>query len=129
MTKSKPTFMDEQIAREIERNKPIQAYANHAMYTDVQPYEVIEKRTENKVIIRKMKAEKRADWKPEIIAGGFSGVCIDSHDQGKAWDITADEEGETFAIRWSKANRRWQDADGSRFFMSEQPVKFYDYNF
>ena len=123
------TYIEKQKAEATARNKPIQAFANHAMYSDVQPYEVIEKRTENKVIIRSMKAEHKDNWKPEMVAGGFSFICLNNDDQRRAWEITPDEEGHIKTIRWSKSKCRWQDADGNRFFMSEEPVKKYDYNF
>ena len=129
MTYNFSEYQAKQEAKQIARDKPIQAYANHAMYSDTQPYEVIEKRTENKVIIRSMKAEHKADWKPNMIAGGFSFICTNNDDQRNAWVITPDEDGAIVTIRWSKAKRRWQDAQGNRFYMSEQPVKFYDYNF
>lgn len=129
MTYNRETYLAKQQAKAIARNKPIQAFANHAMYSDVEPYEVIEKRTENKVVIRSMKAEHKDGWKPNMITGGFSFHCTNNEDQRNAWEITPDEGGKTITIRWSKAKCRWQDAHGNRYFMSEHPVKKYDYNF
>ena len=76
-----------------------------------------------------MQAERAEGWKPEIVSGGFAGHCTNNNDQRKAWDISSDEEGRLVTIRWSKAKLRWQCADGSRYFMSDQPVKKYDFNF
>ncbi len=129
MTHSYSDYRAKQEAKAIARNKPIQAYANNTMYSDIEPYEVVEKRTDNKVIIRSMRAEHKDGWKPDMIPGGFSFHCTNNQDQRNAWEITSDEDGHTITIRWSKAKCRWQDAHGNRYFMSEQPVKKYDYNF
>ena len=123
------TFMERQIAEQIERNKPIKTYANNAMYSDTEPYEVIKICTENKVIVRQMQAERSPDWKPNIVAGGFSGHCTNNDDQRNAWVIEPWGAGREVTIRWSKAKRQWQSADGSRFYMSDHPVKHYDFNF
>lgn len=111
------------------QNQEIKAFANLAMYTDTRPFEVIEVRTANKVIIREMKAEMSADWKPEIVAGGFGGHCVNNHDQDSAWVITPDEEGREITIRYSKAKGRWQDKYGQRFYMADEPFKHHDFNF
>ena len=101
-------------------------YANLTMWSDVDPYEVIETRTPKKKIIRAMSAELDKDWKPEVIPGGFLGHCTNQHTQ--KWNITSCEESKQFPIRLHK-DGWWRDKRGARYRLSDKPVKFYDYNF
>ena len=129
MTYNRETYLAKQKAEAIARNKPIKAYANHSGWSDVRPYEVIEVRTENKVVIRKMNVERKEGWKPEFVSGGFAGHCINNENQHSAWDITSDKNGREVTIRFSKAKCQWQDKHGNRYFMSDEPVYHYDFNF
>ena len=129
MTYNHTDYQAKQEAKTIAENKPVKAFANFSGWSDIEPFEVVDVRTENKVVIRAMKAERAEGWKPEIVSGGFAGHCTNNNDQRKAWDISSDEGGRLVTIRWSKAKLRWQCADGSRYFMSDQPVKKYDFNF
>lgn len=129
MTYSHTDYQAKQEAKTIAENKPVKAFANFSGWSDIEPFEVVKVCTENKVVIRSMQAERAEGWKPEIVSGGFAGHCTNNNDQRKAWDISSDEGGYLVTIRWSKAKLRWQCADGSRYFMSDQPVKKYDFNF
>ena len=129
MTYNHTDYQAEQEAKITAENKPVKAFANFSGWSDIEPFEVVKVCTENKVVIRSMQAERAEGWKPEIVSGGFAGHCTNNNDQRKAWDISSDEEGRLVTIRWSKAKLRWQCADGSRYFMSDQPVKKYDFNF
>jgi hypothetical protein len=129
MTYDRNEYLAKQKAEAIARNKPIRAFCNYIMYSDVEPFEVVERRTDNKVMIRMMDAERRDDWKPEIIPGGFSGHCVNNHDQGKAWDIKSNEANPLIAVRWSNAKCGWFDSYGGRYSMEDAPRKKYDFNF
>ena len=129
MTYNHTDYQAKQEAKITAENKPVKAFANFSGWSDIEPFEVVKVCTENKVVIRSMQAERAEGWKPEIVSGGFAGHSTNNNDQRKAWDISSDEGGRLVTIRWSKAKLRWQCADGSRYFMSDQPVKKYDFNF
>jgi hypothetical protein len=129
MTYDRNEYIAKQNAEAIARNKPIKAFANFSGYSDVEPFEVVDVRTENKVVIRAMKAERAEGWKPKFVSGGFSAHCTNNDDQRNSWSISPDEDGRLVTIRWSKAKMRWQCADGSRYYMSDTPSKKYDFNF
>ena len=129
MTYNRNEYLAKQKAESIARNKPIRAFCNHIMYSDVEPYEVVERRTEIKVMVRMMDADRRDDWKPEIISGGFSGHCVNNGDQGNAWDIKQNEANALIAVRWSNAKTGWFDSSGGRYSMEDAPRKKYDFNF
>ena len=49
-----------------------------------------------------MAAERAADWKPEIVSGGFAGHCTNNGNQSKAWVIKSDPDGEVVRARLQK---------------------------
>lgn len=100
-------------------------YANQIGYSDIHPYEIIERRTERKLIIRAM-ATLELEWEKEVYAGGFSAHFANQDKQ--KWDIQPNEQGHEVAIRLHK-DGHWYDTDGSRYRLSDKPSKFYDYNF
>jgi len=77
--------------------------------------------------LRSMSAERAADWKPEIVAGGFSGHCTNNGNQSKAWVIKSDPEGYTVRARLQK-NGSWKSSHG-RHSLHTAAIKHYDYNF
>ena len=100
-------------------------YANHYMYSDVKPYEVVRIVSEKTIEIRAMKAERDESVKLEFHVGGFSAHCS-NQDQQK-WIITSDETAPIKRIRLGKHG--WKDAHGGRFGLADKPHKKYDYNF
>lgn len=100
-------------------------YANHYGYSDVNPYEVVRVISDKTIEIREMNAERDPEWKPEFVVGGFSAHCLNQGDQ--EWIITRDETAPVIRIRLGKNG--WKDAHGRKFKLSDEPVKFYDYNF
>jgi hypothetical protein len=117
------------IKREIDslELKKIKAYCNNHMYSDVEPYEVVKVVSHQTIEVRPMIAEKDESVKMEYIAGGFAGHCVNNHAQ--KWFYKSNEEAEVIRLRWSKANNQWQQGKYNRFRMSDNPYKFYDYNF
>jgi len=100
-------------------------YANHLMYTDVDPYEVVRIISEKTIEIRAMKAKRDESVKLEFHVGGFSAHCS-NQDQQK-WIITSDETAPIKRIRLGKNG--WKDAHGGRYSLADKPCKKYDYNF
>ncbi len=100
-------------------------YANHYMYSDVEPYEVVRVVSEKTIEIRPMKAERDESVKLEFHVGGFSAHCSNQSEQ--KWIITSDEAAPVKRIRLGKNG--WKDAHGGRYGLSDRPYKKYDYNF
>ena len=104
----------------------IKAYANRFGYSDIEPYEVIEAISEKTAVVRRMRYEKDPSWVPHFIPGGFAGHCDNQSSQ--KWIITSDEGSQVLKIRKHK-NGQWKDSHGQRYVMSDEPRRFYDYNF
>lgn len=100
-------------------------YANHIGYSDVNPFEIIRKISDKTVEIRAMNAERDPNWKPDFVAGGFCGTVVNQRDQ--RWIISSCADAPVVRIRLGRHG--WKDANGRRFQLSNEPVKFYDYNF
>ena len=103
-------------------------FANNALYSDVEPFEIVNVVSDKTIDVRAMDAEMADDWKPEIIPGGFAGHCVNNADQRKAWVITSNEANPVVRIRKQK-NGTWYNKSNGRFFLAEQPAKKYDFNF
>jgi hypothetical protein len=101
-------------------------YANRYGHSDVTPYEVVRKVSDKCLEVRWMRSTQDPDWKPNIISGGFSGICTNNNQQ--KWNITSDTSAAVVRIRKHK-NGYWKDASGSVFRLSDKPIMFYDYNF
>ena len=100
-------------------------YANHIGYSDVNPYEVVRRVSDKTLEVRAMNAERDPSWNPDFVPGGFFGTVVNQSEQ--KWVITSDENGRVVRIRLGKQG--WKDAHGNRYQHSDEPVKFYDYNF
>jgi len=101
-------------------------YANHRGWTDVNPFEVLTTTPSGKTkTIQAMDSERKESYKPEFIAGGFAGHCVNQADQ--EWNITSNKNGLTLKIRLGK--KGWKDKGGARYSIEDKPVKYYDYNF
>lgn len=101
-------------------------YANHYGYSDVNPYEVVKVISDKTIEVREMDAERDDSVKLEFHVGGFSAHCSNQRDQ--KWFITSNDSNPVVRIRLSKSGA-WKDKHGRKFGLSDQPVKFYDYNF
>jgi len=101
-------------------------FANHYGYSDVNPYEVVKVISDKTIEVREMDAERDDSVKLEFHVGGFSAHCSNQHDQ--KWFITSNDSNPVMRIRLSKTGV-WKDKHGRRFGLSDQPVRFYDYNF
>lgn len=100
-------------------------YANHYGYSDVNPFEVVKVISDKTIEVREMDSEKDPSWVPNWHVGGFTGHC--SNQQEQKWFIKSNAENPVVRIRLGKQG--WKDKHGRKFRLSEQPVRFYDYNF
>lgn len=104
-------------------------YANKRLYTDVEPFEVIEECTNDKYIIREMKCVEdpkgiralKESFVPDAYVGHYDNSV-------QKWIITSDPDGSIDIIRRHK-NGYWYNSSGSRFVIAAKPRKFYNYNF
>jgi hypothetical protein len=101
-------------------------YANHYGYSDVNPFEVVRVVSDRTIEVREMDAELDPTWKPDWAVGGFAGHCVNQRDQ--RWNITSNAAYKTLRIRRNK-DGVWKSADGRKFYLNDQPVRFSDYNF
>ena len=101
-------------------------HANQYGYSDVHPFEIIEKRTAKKIIVRGMDAELDPNFKCDTTIGGFVGHCNNNHAQ--SYTYTSNETYPEKAIRLDKWGR-WKDKYGFKYNLATSPYKFYDYNF
>ncbi len=102
-------------------------YCNRIGYSDVYPFEVVNVISDKTVEIREMDAERDPSFTPEFVEGGFSGVCVNQHEQ--KWIYKSKPNSPIFRVRYSKAKKRWQDKGGNQYRMADIPLKYYDYNF
>ena len=101
-------------------------YANQVGYTDVTPFEVVNKISEKTLEIREM-AAVRSNPNADLgfALGGFVGTF---HQQEKQeWKITSNYDYPIIRIRLGK--KGWKDAYGNKYVLADSPRKFYDYNF
>jgi len=101
-------------------------HANQYLHSDVYPFEIIEKRTPRKILIRMMDAELDPNFKCDFEPGGFAGHCKNLHEQ--RYTYSSNEGYVIKAIRLDKKGV-WKDKYGNKFNLALKPRKFYNYNF
>jgi len=106
------------------KNNEIKKFANLIMYSDVKPFEVVRVISDKTIEVREMTATA-LPWKKEIQDGGFSHHCSNQHDQ--KWSIKSDTNNPVIRARLRK-DGAWHSKAG-RHVLSDEPRKFYDYNF
>jgi hypothetical protein len=132
-----------------ERTAEINAYADRisalaigegvtvSVWTDAEAYTLI-KRTATTMTLREDKATRNPNFKPEIVAGGFIGHCINQHEQTYTYE--PDLAGVTIKVslrRWTdeegNERRRWKKVGTGTFERGGNVYpgrsKFHDYNF
>lgn len=83
------------------------------------------KKTAKSVTVRRDKATLDPNFKPEWIAGGFAGHCVNQDEQSYTYE--PNENGELYTFRWSdKYGHYGQPND---LTLSKGRHEFYDYNF
>lgn len=104
-------------------NERIGQFINEHLWSDAHVYgRIIGTYAKTGVIVERWKAKKDPSFKPQIVAGGFAGHCVNQSEQEWIYSPDADRPVERF--RWSQtmAKRRF-------FHVSDEPYEYYDYNF
>jgi len=101
-------------------------HANQLGYTDVNPYEIMDKRTPRKIMVRAMDAVIDPNWKMNVSIGGFVGHCNNNRTQ--EYSYSSNENYPEVAVRLNK-HGIWKDKYGNRYSLNVYPYKFYDFNF
>lgn len=83
------------------------------------------KRTALTVTVRRDKATLDPNFKPEWIAGGFAGHCVNQDEQTYTYE--EDPNGEIFTFRWSRKYGSYGTPGNLRLTKGRR--EFYDYNF
>lgn len=93
-------------------------------YSDSEAYTVI-KRTKSTITIQRDKATLDPNFKPEFIAGGFAGHCVNQNEQTYTYE--RDENGTIQTARWSEKDGMFKVNGCLKVFNGRR--EFYDYNF
>lgn len=107
----------------------MKTYANRMGWSDIEPFEVIEQKTECLLVIREMEYKETEESikkrNQSFVPGGFFGH-FDNDLQD--WEIKPKEGGYTIKIRKHK-DGCFYDTCGHRYTLSDKPIRFYDFNF
>ena len=101
-------------------NELIGKHINRVLFSDVDPVgKIVGIKGKTKVLIQPISASENKT-KMEYVAGGFAGHCVNMYDQSYEFY----EDGKVFEATLSKSGMK------KRFWViSDNPRKFYDYNF
>ena len=122
---------DELIAKTntIEKELGDVLYLNEILYSDINPYEVVEMITPNKWVIRKLDTTLKPEAKKKIqdsfCPGGFAGH-VDNDCQ--EWDISVNENNPLITVFRGRKNKHFK-IGSMPMSMSHSPIKIYDFNF
>lgn len=108
-----------------------------SVWTDCEAYTII-KRTATTMTLQEDKATMSPNFKPEFVAGGFAGHCVNQGDQTYTYE--ADPAGPTIKVslrRWTdeegNERRLWKKVGTGKFERGGNVYpgrsKFHDYNF
>lgn len=81
--------------------------------------------TKRSVTVRRDKATLDPGFKPEWVAGGFVGHCINQSEQTYTYE--PDVNGDEYSFCWSRRHQRYEQTNGPT--LSKGRHEFYDYNF
>jgi len=108
-----------------------QKFANQFMHSDITPYEVLEEKTPDHIVVRRMDArltpESKARLDDSFVPGGFLGHFDNSVQK---YEFFQNEENHPFSIRRHKdGNFYMAGTNHSPFVVQSRPQRYYDYNF
>lgn len=115
--------LTQQIATEQNREIEVGDGCTIHYWSDKEAYTVI-KRTPKTITIQRDKATLDPSFKPEWIAGGFAGTCINQNEQTYTYE--RNPEGAIITAHWSEKYGCFK-ANGC--YISNGRHEFYDYNF
>ena len=113
----------------IEKELADVLYLNEILYSDVNPYEVVEMITPNKWIVRELdatlKPEAKKDIQDSFCPGGFVGHVDNGYQE---WDIRVNEKNPLITVFRGRKTRYFK-IGGMPMSMTLSPIKIYDFNF
>ena len=113
----------------IEKELSDVLYLNEILYSDVNPYEVVEMITPNKWVVRELdvtlKPKAKRDIQESFCPGGFVGHVDNSYQE---WDIRVNEKNPLITVFRGRKNRYFK-IGGMPMSMTLSPIKIYDFNF
>lgn len=113
----------------IEKELSDVLYLNEILYSDVNPYEVVEMITPNKWVVRELdvtlKSKAKRDIQESFCPGGFVGHVDNGYQE---WDIRVNEKNPLITIFRGRKNRYFK-IGGMPMSMTLSPIKIYDFNF
>ena len=109
-------------------------FINYRTYSDTSPYEVIAFSASGKTAqVRSMISERSNKEDDVVVPGGF--CAHTSHPKGQLWSHESNEEADirTMTLRkngvWQFRGQKTSRTGGSSGILSDEPYKYYDYNF
>lgn len=113
----------------IEKELADVLYLNEILYSDVNPYEVVEMITPNKWVVRELdvtlKPKAKRDIQESFCPGGFVGHVDNGYQE---WDIRVNEKNPLITVFRGRKNRYFK-IGGMPMSMTLSPIKIYDFNF
>lgn len=109
----------------MSKKQEIKQYANCHLYSDIEPYEVVNIISEKTVEVRLMETVQ-TKFPQDVKIAGYPPHTLDNNNQEYTYISNPKET--NIRIRWSDKKKGWYNK-GSLFIMSDKPIKFYDYNF
>ena len=100
--------------------------ATVCLYSDCHAGTIV-KVTKCSITIQYDKATLDPNFKPEFVAGGFAGHCINQEDQTYTYE--RNPEGQKEVYRWSNKYNRYQGGGDGSIRVIKGRHEFYDYNF
>lgn len=105
-------------------------YCNRYLYTDIEPFEVVEVISDKRLRIRAMEAvvttESMKALMESFTPGGFLGHFDNSLQE---WNYTSNLDGEVYEVRQRKDGKFYAPKSDVPFIISDHPIKHHDYNF
>ena len=113
----------------IEKELADVLYLNEILYSDVNPYEVVEMITPNKWVVRELdatlKPEAKKDIQDSFCPGGFVGHVDNDYQE---WDIRVNEKNPLITVFRGRKTKYFK-IGGMPMSMTLHPIKIYDFNF
>lgn len=101
-------------------------YLNRHLFSDVSPFEVVRVISDKTVEIRAMNAVLDPAWKRDFTPGGFFGHTANNESQ--RYIYSQNLEAPIVRARITKSGI-WSVSGEARYFASDKPRRFYDFNF
>ena len=113
----------------IEKELSDVLYLNEILYSDINPYEVVEMITPNKWVVRELdvtlKPKAKRDIQESFCPGGFVGHVDNGYQE---WDIRVNEKNPLITVFRGRKTRYFK-IGGMPMSMTLSPIKIYDFNF